>query len=151
MSLAKTLLRYSSPDHRILSFAPNAEATIYSKEAGSDTNLWGAVIKGKRGYVPKHLVREYKLYKKPTLLVDTELNPKPQVPENESKNDIDPDNVKPSYEVVDGTTIYSNPQDSITPSNTEGPVLSTALPPINKADDQTSPGIYYSCIQLLLS
>ncbi|XP_018562711.1 transport and Golgi organization protein 1 [Anoplophora glabripennis] len=140
VSLAKTLLRYSSPDPRILSFAPNTEITIYSKEAGSETNLWGAVIKGKRGYVPKHLVREYKVYKKPTLLVDTELNQKPQVPEDGSKKNIDPDNVKQPYEIVDGTTIYLNPQDSITPSSTENPVLSTSLPPINNVDNQSAPG-----------
>ncbi|KAJ8918870.1 hypothetical protein NQ315_011162 [Exocentrus adspersus] len=131
VSLAKTLLRYSSPDPRILSFAPNVEVTIYSKEAGSETNLWGASINGKRGYVPKHLVRESKIYKKPTLLVDTELKQKPVVPKGADKNSIDPHNVKEPFEVIDGTTIFLNPQDSVNvkPSSTEAPILSTSLPP----------------------
>lgn len=140
MSLARTLLRYSSPDPRILSFAPNTEVTIYSKEAGSETSLWGAVIKGKRGYIPKRLVREHKVYKKPTILVDTELKPKPQVPKETASNDIDPDNVRP-YEIVEGTTVYLNPQDGINPSSTENLVLSTSSPTVNDADKHTVPGI----------
>ncbi|KAJ8968540.1 hypothetical protein NQ317_002622 [Molorchus minor] len=125
-SLAKTLLRYSSPDSRILSFAPNQEVKVFSKEAGSMTNLWGVEINGKKGYVPKHLLREYKIIKKPTLLVDTES--KSQVPTNHENKVLEPNKVKNEFEVVDGTTIYLNPQDSINPSSSESVVQPTALP-----------------------
>ncbi|KAJ8955169.1 hypothetical protein NQ318_009062 [Aromia moschata] len=134
VSLAKTLLRYSSPDPRLLSFAPNEQITIYSKEAGSQSNLWGAEIRGKRGYVPKNLVREYKVFKKPQLLVDTELKHKSQVP-LANKEKVDPDAVQKAFEVVDGTTIYINPQDSINPSSTESPIQPTAVPPGSKTTE----------------
>lgn len=63
VSLAKTLLRYTSDDARILSFEKNVDCEIYSKSAGSRVDLWGAKIKGRRGYVPRGLVREYKVLK----------------------------------------------------------------------------------------
>ncbi|CAH0554555.1 unnamed protein product [Brassicogethes aeneus] len=120
ISYAKTLLSYSSPDARILSFLSNEEVKIYSKSAGSDASLWGAEIRGKRGYVPKMHVREYRVLKKPTHLVDTELVVK-DVPK------IEPKSVKEEFEVVDGTTIYLNPAD-INPSSTEELLHSTVAP-----------------------
>lgn len=108
ISLAKTLLRYSSPEPEGLSFAPNQEVKIFSKEAGSVTSLWGAEINGKRGYIPKHLVREYKILKKPTKLVATRLFEEPQVP-NTSFNDVKPDKPIEPYEIIDGTKFYINP------------------------------------------
>lgn len=44
VSLAKTLLRYTSDDVRILSFAKNVVCEIYSKSAGSRPDLWGAKV-----------------------------------------------------------------------------------------------------------
>jgi len=44
VSLAKTLLRYTSDDARILSFAKNVNCEIYSKSAGSRPDLWGAKV-----------------------------------------------------------------------------------------------------------
>jgi hypothetical protein len=126
ISLAKTLLRYSSPDSRILSFAPNVDITIYSKSAGSREDLWGGEINGKRGYVPKHMVREMKVLQKPTLLVDTEFNNDTETKQVPSQ--VEPDKVQQPYEVVDGTTIYLTPQDDINPTSTDSPIQSTALP-----------------------
>lgn len=110
VSLAKTLLRYSSPEPEGLSFAPNQEVVIFSKEAGSETNLWGAEINGKRGYVPKNLVREYRILKKPTKLVATRLIKEPQVP-NTSINDVKPDKPLEPYDIIDGTKFYISPLD----------------------------------------
>lgn len=73
--------------------------------------------------------------------MDTELKQKPQVPEENVSNDIDPDNAKQPYEIVEGTTVYLNPQDGISPSSTESPVVATSLPPANIADEQTAPGM----------
>lgn len=132
ISLAKTLLRYSAPEHSILSFKINENVKIFSKEAGSRLDLWGVEINGKRGYVPKHLVREYKVLTKPTKIVDTELSKKTEVPvEKLPEEKVDPDKVKHIFEVVDGTTI---PFDSIVPSSTENPVLSTATNSLNKQE-----------------
>ncbi|PSN55060.1 hypothetical protein C0J52_04113 [Blattella germanica] len=64
VSLAKTLIRYFSDDQHVLSFGQNIDVRIYSKSAGSNPNLWGAEINGKRGYIPKGLVREYRILKK---------------------------------------------------------------------------------------
>ncbi|KAJ9598424.1 hypothetical protein L9F63_010899, partial [Diploptera punctata] len=73
VSMAKTLLQYVSDDSRLLSFRKNVDVVIYSKSAGSKPDLWGAEIKGKRGYIPKGFVREYKILKSPlTHIVDTE-------------------------------------------------------------------------------
>jgi hypothetical protein len=44
VSLAKTLLRYTSDDARILSFEKNVDCEIYSKSAGSRVDLWGAKV-----------------------------------------------------------------------------------------------------------
>ncbi|XP_044271652.1 transport and Golgi organization protein 1-like [Tribolium madens] len=132
ISLAKTLLRYSSPDSRILSFAPNVDITIYSKSAGSREDLWGGEINGKRGYVPKHMVRETKVLQKPTLLVNTEFSN--ETDSKEVPSQVEPNNVQEPYEVVDGTTIYLNPQDDISPSSTESPIQSTVVP----SQDETS-------------
>jgi hypothetical protein len=44
VSLAKTLIRYTSDDTRILSFAKNVDCEIYSKSAGSRPDLWGAKV-----------------------------------------------------------------------------------------------------------
>jgi hypothetical protein len=44
VSLAKTLLRYTSDDARILSFPKNVDCEIYSKSAGSRPDLWGAKV-----------------------------------------------------------------------------------------------------------
>ncbi|XP_044755567.1 transport and Golgi organization protein 1 [Coccinella septempunctata] len=107
VSKAKTLRRYFSPDKYRLSFGPNEDVLIFSKSAGSDENLWGAEIKGKRGYIPKNLVREIKLISKPLLLVDTEINNSlnnPQVPFKEEI--LNPSKVKQNFEVIDGTTLY---------------------------------------------
>ncbi|CAH2008704.1 unnamed protein product [Acanthoscelides obtectus] len=129
VSLARTLLTYSSPDSRILSFPVNAEVKIFSKEAGSRADLWGAEINGKRGYVPKKYVRELKMYNVPTLLVDTDFKDSSEVPS--VKLMVQPDSVKQPYEVIVGTTVYKvetmDHSTSGTPSLTEEPVSDAKL------------------------
>ncbi|XP_056640790.1 transport and Golgi organization protein 1 isoform X2 [Diorhabda sublineata] len=130
ISLGKTLLRYNSPEHSILSFKVNEIVKIFSKEAGSRLDLWGVEINGNRGYIPKNMVREYKVLAKPNKIVDTELLEKSEEPVEKLLGEkVDPDKVKQPYEVVDGTTI---PIDSIIPTSTDSPVLSTAINSLNK-------------------
>lgn len=151
ISLAKTLLRYNSPDPLLLSFHSNVNVTIFSKEAGSDLSLWGAEIEGKRGYVSKEFVREYKVFKKPKLLVDTELK-KPKVPEKVITGSVEPSRVQQQYEVVDGTTLYANPADDISPSTTKSPVLSTVSPLSAKGDTfKEDPGKLFNLTNIKLS
>ncbi|KAK9877016.1 hypothetical protein WA026_016043 [Henosepilachna vigintioctopunctata] len=115
VSFAKTLTRYFAKDSYHLSFKPNEEVIIYSKSAGSKMDLWGAEIKGKRGYIPYTMVREYKVLKKPALLVNTEINITPNVPQvPEGIETVEPSRVKKMYEVVDGTTIYFQLDDNVT-------------------------------------
>jgi hypothetical protein len=44
VSIAKTLIPYTSNDARVLSFAKNVDCVIYSKSAGSKQDLWGAEV-----------------------------------------------------------------------------------------------------------
>lgn len=110
--------------------------TIYSKHAGSDTNLWGAEINGKRGYIPKLHVREYRILNKPQIIVNTEL-----VKEEQK---IEPDTVKEEFEVVDGTTIYLSPQD-IKPTARDDGVQATAVSGEGASEQGSSEvtGIYF--------
>ncbi|KAF2885322.1 hypothetical protein ILUMI_20854 [Ignelater luminosus] len=140
ISLGKTLMRYGSPDLRILSFAPNEDVIILSKSAGSRADLWGAEIKGKRGYIPKSHVREYKILQKDVkYLVDTEDN-KTSTPEVPSKNEEtkevpSPAPVQQPYEVIDGTTFYPTTEDVTKPSVVENPDLGID----NLSQKQTEP------------
>lgn len=112
VSLAKTTLRYASPDHRVLSFSHNEQVKIYSKEAGSVQNLWGAEIKGKRGYIPKNFVKEYKMLNKPTKVVDTKSIQEPQVPKM-PENEVKPHKPLEQFEIIEGTKLYLNPADKM--------------------------------------
>lgn len=118
VSKAKTLLRFSTPEAGVLSFAANQDIKIFSKEAGSVTSLWGAEINGKRGYVPKHLVREYKILNKPTKLVNTKVAEEPQVPK--TSDDVKPDKPLEPFEIIDGTKLYLNPSDEVKSIDTTG-------------------------------
>nr|XP_023012756.1 transport and Golgi organization protein 1-like [Leptinotarsa decemlineata] len=138
ISLAKTLLRYSSPDPKVLSFKSNENIKIFSKEASSkkdssSTILWETEINGKRGYIPSKYVREIKIISKPTFLVDTES--KQTV---DPLKEINPDKVKNSFHIVDGTTILKDFTESISQSSIESSVLSTIVPSENKEYSKTS-------------
>lgn len=145
ISNGKTLLRYISPDPQILSFTANQDVTVFSKEAGSRNDLWGVEINGKRGYIPKNMVRERNMLAKgkPTVVVDTEPLQTQEVPvvkSDENAKNVEPNKAKQSYEVVDGTTLYldSNP---ISPSSTESPILSTASPVVSQEAQNSEAGI----------
>nr|CAI5847887.1 unnamed protein product [Callosobruchus analis] len=142
VSLAKTLIRYSSPDPRILSFLPNVDVKIFSKEAGTRTDLWGAEINGKRGYVPKIYIRESKVLKTPTILVDTELKHSSEVPS--VKHIVQPDNVKEPYEVIDGTTLYD--VGSMDHSINESLSHTTELPSDVKDKEASENGVFQDVV-----
>ncbi|CAG5099767.1 Similar to Tango1: Transport and Golgi organization protein 1 (Drosophila melanogaster) [Cotesia congregata] len=129
VSLAKTVMKYHSNDPQILSFEPNVDVTVFSKSAGSRDDLWGVEIAGRRGYAPVSFIREKKVLKKdlehevPTEVSnssefesqngqktqDSVINSNPEM-----KNSMDSisqvvENVSPSFEVIDGTTIDYRP------------------------------------------
>lgn len=81
-------------------------------------DLWGAEIKGKRGYIPKRLVREYKILNKPKKLVDTKPLQILQVP-TISEDSVQPDKTQKAYEIIDGTKVYYSPENN-EKSNTQG-------------------------------
>lgn len=110
---------------------------IYSKPANSSTSqLWGAEINGKKGYVPKTLVRESKILNKPTVEVDEEPSVGNNVPSATSEetpqddNQIGPSSVQQPYEVIDGTTLFVD--DAIKPSVPQSPVQATVAPGISE-------------------
>jgi len=61
LSIGRTLIKYQAKDMGMLSFEPNREVKIFSKEAGSNPDLWGVVIDGKRGYMNKAHVQEQRV------------------------------------------------------------------------------------------
>lgn len=76
ISLATTTIKYTAGDQYMLSFQPNKNVNVLSKSAGTNPNVWGCEIGGRRGYVPKNLLIEKKMLKKAEDLiyeVDTEL------------------------------------------------------------------------------
>ncbi|KAH0539427.1 hypothetical protein KQX54_004731 [Cotesia glomerata] len=129
VSLAKTVMKYHSNDPQILSFEPNVDVTVFSKSAGSRDDLWGVEIAGRRGYAPVGFIREKKVLKKdlehevPTEVSnssefesqngqktqDSVINSNPEV--KNSMDSISPvvENVSPSFEIIDGTTIDHRP------------------------------------------
>lgn len=56
-----TLQKYNSIHRDVMSFGQNADVIIYSKEAGSNRDLWGVQIGNQRGYVPKSKIQEQKM------------------------------------------------------------------------------------------
>ncbi|XP_053977076.1 LOW QUALITY PROTEIN: transport and Golgi organization protein 1 [Hylaeus volcanicus] len=164
VSLARTSLKYSPNEAGLLPFDINVEVKVYSKEAGSRTDLWGVEINGKRGYAPKSFLKEHKILHK-----DLRFKvPITQLPNNNNKSDkiLQPkvDNVKlnsvkddtnsvkdnpniknteelprnvinatPSYEIIDGTTLHLDGNESpIQPTVKTETVQATVVP--NKKD-----------------
>merc|ERR1712123_135152 len=64
LGVGKTVLKYFAKDDGMLSFANNKPVKIFSKGAGTNPDLWGVMIDGKRGYVNKAHVQEQRVYRK---------------------------------------------------------------------------------------
>nr|XP_034190045.1 transport and Golgi organization protein 1 [Osmia lignaria] len=64
VSLARTTIKYIPNEPGLLKFDVSVKVTVYSKEAGNRTDLWGVEINGKHGYVPKRFLKEYKVIHK---------------------------------------------------------------------------------------
>ncbi|XP_065332144.1 transport and Golgi organization protein 1 isoform X1 [Cloeon dipterum] len=136
VSIARSVLSYNSDDARILSFKPSDKIVIYSKSAGSKPDLWGAEINGKRGYVPKDLIREQKIlnsnlkFTVPTEQVAQEAEKNPEneatvkpflpTPVPDTQQELNAEN-DPNVIVVDGTTIYMSEDSDIEKTITTGP------------------------------
>ncbi|XP_071454500.1 transport and Golgi organization protein 1-like isoform X2 [Hetaerina americana] len=141
LSLAKTMIKYVKSYDGGLSFRSGVDVIIYSKSAGSNPELWGAEVGGKRGYIPKDMVREYKVfhpdntlkYTVPTVMpVEDEkkeagvekqegntatIQEKPGVSINENPSNINSESsVKKAFDVIDGTTFYADTLGLATPT-----------------------------------
>merc|ERR1712106_1245890 len=89
LGVGKTVLKYFAKDDGMLSFANNKPVKIFSKGAGTNPDLWGVMIDGKRGYVNKAHVQEQRVYRKDLeFTIPTEFaEPLPEeVKENEAEN-----------------------------------------------------------------
>ncbi|XP_012281086.1 transport and Golgi organization protein 1 isoform X2 [Orussus abietinus] len=133
VSLARTIIRYNSRYAGILGFNINQEVEVFSKSAGNRMDLWGVKIRNKRGYAPYKFLREYKVFhhnltyevsteeaKEPIDESTPHKQPNGKKSLDEKRSDsisVDKDksgqattlnieDISPSYEVVDGTTIY---------------------------------------------
>lgn len=136
ISLAKTLLVYSSPEIGVLSFRPQQDVKIFSKSAGARADLWGVEINGKRGYVPKNLLRETKVFKaKLEFLVPTEQPAQSAQPKKETEK-ISPSSV--NYEVFKGTTIYPDDVSGEFEATPSSGIVSDKIQESEKIEEETA-------------
>lgn len=121
ISHAKTIFNYVVPSEDLMPFRPNLNVKVFSKAAGSNLDIWGVEIDGKRGYVPYKYLRETKkVFRGELMLVDVDTKSKkvPSIPKEEK-----------AYDVIDGTTIYlQEPQEPIVPSGTLEKIETTVAP-----------------------
>lgn len=112
-----------------MSFRANADAMILMKSAGANPDLWYATIDGKSGFVSNRFLRESRiLVKDPQHIIPLEVRRK-------ESEEVLPDRVQQSHEVVEGTTIYSG---EVTTDNSQ--YDSTTLPPASS--EQSTPAIF---------
>merc|ERR1712002_519547 len=75
LGVGKTVLKYFAKDEGMLSFANNKPVKIFSKGAGSNPDLWGVMIDGRRGYINKGHLQEQRVYARDLkFTVPTEFN-----------------------------------------------------------------------------
>ncbi|XP_067009668.2 transport and Golgi organization protein 1 [Anabrus simplex] len=134
ISHAKVMLRYLSSDHRMPSLKVGETVHVYSKSAGSRMDLWGIEVNGVRGYAPKDFLRESKVFirtadLKYTLPTEKEERKAPafvagvsadSVPESTLSHD----DITSPVEVIDGTTLFLNPDGDVAESK---PIQATAV------------------------
>merc|ERR1711976_1155823 len=91
----RTVIKYFAKDEGMLSFSNNKPVKIFSKGAGSNPDLWGVMIDGRRGYVNKGHVQETRVHHKnlefkvPTefyKVEEQETAPKPEVQSKEDES-----------------------------------------------------------------
>ncbi|XP_076250516.1 transport and golgi organization 1 [Rhynchophorus ferrugineus] len=126
ISHGKTLIKYNGIEKYMLSFSPNEDVKVFSLEAGSNLELIGVEINGKRGYMNKRNLRETRRLKQPKRLVDTEIvKDKLEVPSKNIVTEINADPTQKSFEIIDGTRIPLEPEFSTTtvPSITQSEII----------------------------
>ncbi|XP_058806290.1 transport and Golgi organization protein 1 isoform X3 [Phymastichus coffea] len=129
ISTGKTTLPYNPTDPDLLSFPGNVEVKVYSKAAGSREDLWGVEINGKRGYVSKKFIREYKIFMKDlkhTVPVETATDEtvEKNIPKSESTTVSNGDDVtspvqmdESKVQVLKDEPSESDGQDTISPEH----------------------------------
>lgn len=120
---------------------------MYSKSAGSNKDLWGVDIQGRRGYVPQNFIVEYKTYQRdlqyelptefaptatePLIAVpaDTAEKPKDEVVISDEKKIIEqPSPSVQPFEVIEGTKVFLPPNAIEEETEKEAPKIETPTP-----------------------
>lgn len=115
--MAKTMLNYNPIEPYMVSFRANTLVRVLSKAAGSNPNLWGIDVQGRRGYAPISHLQESEVIVRKDALIEVPTEPFMEVPAPK----------EPSAEVqptIDGTTveediISSERNDNIATASTE--------------------------------
>ncbi|XP_033351389.1 transport and Golgi organization protein 1 isoform X3 [Bombus vosnesenskii] len=115
VSLARTTIRYTPNEAGLLSCNINEKVTVYSKEAGKRSDLWGVEINGRHGYIPKTFLKEYKILHKnlehevsiDPLFSNVSSNEKLQSKKNKNKSVFDKKDIKTSSEQIDNLELKS--------------------------------------------
>merc|ERR1719300_1952224 len=82
----------------MLSFANNKPVKIFSKGTGSNPDLWGVMVDGRRGYINKHHLQEQRVYARDLkFTVPTEFN---QVAKEEESKEAEVEKQEESKEVL---------------------------------------------------
>lgn len=97
--MAKTMLNYNAIDPGMISFPRNQQVRVLSKEAGSNPEVWGIEVQGRRGYAPKQHLQEYQVIVKKDKLIEVPTEsfmPKPDQtqPQADAQSKIDESTVK---------------------------------------------------------
>lgn len=110
--MARTKLAYNPGEEFMIGFRPNIPVRVLSKSAGSNPNIWGIEVGGRRGYAPKDRLREERIFVKTDLLREVPTEPFMSVePELNEVNDTD--------------SVADKAVSNETPSSTENTVDST--------------------------
>lgn len=97
--MARTMLNYSPIEPYMIPFQRNKIVRILSKAAGSNTNVWGIEVQGRRGYAPITHLQETEVIVKADQLIEVPTEPYIEKPADteasaEAKKSIDESTVK---------------------------------------------------------
>merc|ERR1712223_1830777 len=122
VGVGRTVLKYFAKDEGMLNFANNKPVKIFSKGAGSNPNLWGVMIDGRRGYVNKAHIQEQRVYRK-----DLEFT----VPTEFSKESKDQENNQEKQKETEQIPLEANIEKT---EKLDGEQVKTEQPSLNLAE-----------------
>lgn len=123
--MGRTLQKYSAGDKYMLSFNYNTPVKIFSKSAGSNLDVWGVDIQGRRGYVPKKMIREERIIFPTVNLMEL---PTELAEETTKESEVEGDKItatiierQPESKVPEPETIVKEKLETKTPDSVENP------------------------------